>query len=171
MRVVLVLNTKAGSSDETIADRLTGILGELGSVDCIQPEKEDFDASVDAAAAGADVVAVAGGDGTVNRTINALRDRLDRIEIGVIPMGTGNDFARTLGLPLGDPEEAARVIVHGKTREVDVGVAKGAGVERLFANACIGGFPVEVDEAVSGGLKRVLGPLAYVAASAKAAAN
>jgi diacylglycerol kinase (ATP) len=171
MRVLLVLNRKSGSSDDATADRLVKILSELGAVRSIQPEKKEFDAPVDGAAGHADLVVAAGGDGSVNRTVNAIRDRLSRVELGVIPLGTGNDFARTLGIPLGDPEEAARAIVEGQGREVDVGLARGQGVERLFVNACIGGFPVEVDEAVSGGVKRLLGPLAYIAAGAKAATN
>ena len=171
MRVLLVLNKKAGSADEAVPDRLSKILSQLGEVTAIQPDKGDFDPVVDGAAAGAALVVAAGGDGTVNRTVNAIRDRLDRVELGVIPMGTGNDFARTLGIPFGDLEEAASAIVHGVRREVDLCLARGAGVERLFLNACIGGFPVEVDEAVSGRTKRLLGPLAYVASGAKAVTN
>jgi diacylglycerol kinase (ATP) len=102
--------------------------------------------------------------------VNAIRDRLDRIELGVIPLGTGNDFARTLGLP-DDPEDAARAIVDGRPRDVDLGHASGPGARRLFVNACIGGFPVRVDEVVSGSTKRALGPLAYIAAGGKAAVD
>jgi len=171
VRVLLVLSKRAGSSDRAPAEGLAKILSELGEVSSIQPEKGEFAAAVDAAAGEAGLVVAAGGDGTVNRTVNAVRDHLDRIQIGVIPMGTGNDFARTLGLPLDDPEEAARAIVWGSARAVDLCVARGPSVERLFVNACIGGFPVEVDEAVSGRVKRVLGPLAYVAAGAKTAAK
>ena len=169
MRILLVLNKKSGRSDEAGPQRWAKILSELGTVTSIQPDKSELDAMVDAAAGEADLVVAAGGDGTVNRCVNAARDHLRRIQLGVIPMGTGNDFARTLGLPLDDPEDAARVIVEGSPRRVDLGQARGSGVERLFVNACIGGFPVHVDEAVSGSLKRLLGPLAYVAAGVKAA--
>jgi diacylglycerol kinase (ATP) len=170
MRTLVVFNKKSGSSGRTSRDALLKILGDLGEVQAIVPEKEDLAAQVDARAGEADLIVAAGGDGTVNRTVNAIADRLDRIELGVIPLGTGNDFARTLGLPE-DPDEAARAIADGQTREVDLGLASGPGVERLFVNACIGGFPVKVDEAVSGGAKRVLGPLAYIAAGGKAAVN
>jgi diacylglycerol kinase (ATP) len=169
MRILLVLNKKSGSAGDATPDRLAKILSGLGEVRAIQPDKQEFDPVVDGAAAEADLVVASGGDGTVNRTVNAIRDRLDRIELGVIPMGTGNDFARTLGIPLGDPEDAARAVVEGPSRDVDLCMAKGPGVERLFVNACIGGFPVEVDDAVSGRTKRFLGPLAYIAAGAKAA--
>jgi diacylglycerol kinase (ATP) len=171
MQILVVLNKKSGSAGEAPSDRLVKILSELGEVHAIQPAKEEFDPVVDGAAAEADLVVASGGDGTVNRTVNAIRDRLGRIELGVIPMGTGNDFARTLGIPLEEPEDAARAIVDGASRSVDLCLARGPGVERLFVNACIGGFPVEVDEAVSGRTKRLLGPLAYIAAGAKAVTN
>jgi diacylglycerol kinase (ATP) len=56
-------------------------------------------------------------------------------------------------------------------REVDVCEARGAGIRQLFVNACIGGFPVEVDEHVNETIKKMLGPLAYVTAGAQAAAE
>ena len=170
MRVLIIFNKKSGSADDTPRDALTKILGDLGEVRAIDPDKGEFAAQVDARAGEAELVVAAGGDGTVNRAVNAISDRLDRIELGVIPLGTGNDFARTLGLPE-DPEESAHAIVDGRPRTVDLGSARGPGVERLFVNACIGGFPVRVDEAVSGTAKRVLGPLAYLAAGGKAVVN
>jgi diacylglycerol kinase (ATP) len=170
MRVVVIFNEKSGSADDVPRDAILTAIAEAGEVEAMAPDKDDFAATVDAAAANADLVVAAGGDGTVHRTVNAIRDRLDRVALGVVPLGTGNDFARTLGMPE-DPEEAARAIVASGERDVDVGEARGPGVERLFVNACIGGFPVAVDEHVNSKIKRLLGPLAYVAAGVRAAAD
>jgi diacylglycerol kinase (ATP) len=171
MRVLLVLNTKAGGSDPSARGGWAKILSKLGAVHPIQPNEDDVDRGLDAEARESDLVVAAGGDGTIHRIVNAIGRHLDRVQLGVIPMGTGNDFARTLGLPLDAPEEAAEAIVEGVVREVDMCAAGGGGVSRLFVNACIGGFPVDVDEAASPTVKRLLGPLGYVAAGAKAAAK
>src|SRR5919202_1615556 len=160
MRVLLISNEKSGSAERGSPERLAKILSDVGKVTAIQPGKDEFDAVVDAAASEADLVVAAGGDGTVNRTVNAIRDQLERVQIAVVPLGTGNDFARTLGVPLDDPEEAARGIVDAGPRFVDLCLAKGPGIERLFVNACIGGFPVEVGEAGGGKGERDLRPLA-----------
>jgi diacylglycerol kinase family enzyme len=64
---------------------------------------------------------VAGGDGSLHAVIAALhrRHELEHAVVGLLPMGTGNDFARTLGVPL-DPEEAALVIASGEVRRMDL---------------------------------------------------
>src|SRR5690606_24453337 len=67
-------------------------------------------------------VVVAGGDGTINAALPAMI-RVGK-PLGVIPLGTANDLARTLGLPT-DPAEAAKVILRGRTRRIDVGSVNG----------------------------------------------
>lgn len=68
-------------------------------------------------------ICAAGGDGTLNETINGLDGSVENI-IGVIPIGSGNDFARTAGISK-DPEEALRVILESRVvREVDTGYLK-----------------------------------------------
>ena len=66
-------------------------------------------------------VVVLGGDGSLHAVVDALRSagRLDDVTVGLVPLGTGNDFAATLGLP-DDPVEAAEVITAGRTREIDL---------------------------------------------------
>jgi YegS/Rv2252/BmrU family lipid kinase len=122
------------------------------------------------AARSVEVVVVAGGDGSLNHAVNDLADRLDEIRFGLVPAGTGNDFARTAGVP-DDPVAAARIVARGRVKTFDVGRASGGGVTRLFVNACMGGFPVQVDEAVDEDTKDRLGPLAFWVGGAKAAAS
>jgi diacylglycerol kinase (ATP) len=95
-----------------------------------------------AARQGIDVIVSAGGDGTLNEIINGLmrarQEGYANSALGVLSIGTGNDFAASLGLPV-RLKEAAQVIVHNKRRQVDVGILKGCGFPngRYFGN-CVG---------------------------------
>jgi diacylglycerol kinase (ATP) len=169
--VLVISNSASGGSDPDALAFVERELAGLGPVSLLAPHSVDtFDREIAAAAAESDVVVVAGGDGTFNRTLNALRDRLADVSLGLVPMGTGNDFARTLALPR-DARGAARVLVQETEREVDVWRARSFGVDRLFINACMGGFPVEVNEAIDEDLKRRFGPLAFWVGGAKAASD
>ncbi|HEX9375424.1 MAG TPA: diacylglycerol kinase family protein [Actinomycetota bacterium] len=170
MKVLVVLNPGSGSASDATPAQLAETLRPLGPVTFAAPPEERFDVDLRTAAEGAGLVVAAGGDGTVSGTVNALADRLDDIAFAVLPLGTGNDLARTLGIPE-DPLEAAGAVASGAELEIDVWRAAGTGADRLFVNACVGGFPVAVDEAVSDGVKRVLGPVAYLVAGARAAAR
>lgn len=170
-RITLVCNPRSGGADETVRREIAETLSEMGSVEIFEgSSKESFDEDVRAATEGAELVAVAAGDGTMNMVVNALSDRFDDHGFAVIPMGTGNDHVRTHGFDL-DPVDAARQVVAGRVINVDVGKASGGGVERLFLNACMGGFPVEVDEAISEDLKARLGPMSFWVGGLKAVAD
>jgi diacylglycerol kinase (ATP) len=169
--VLLISNSASGASDPDAIALVERELAGLGPVSSLAPDSVDtFDREVAVAAAESDVVVVAGGDGTFNRALNALRDRLADVSLGLVPMGTGNDLARSLALPR-DARAAARVLVREDEREVDVWRARSSRVDRLFINACMGGFPVEVNEAIDEDLKRRFGPLAFWVGGAKAAAD
>jgi YegS/Rv2252/BmrU family lipid kinase len=116
----------------------------------------------EALASGARTVVVGGGDGTLSAAAGLLAGT--GAALGVLPLGTANDLARTLHVP-DDLEGAARVIARGRTRTVDVGYAG----ERAFLNAASVGFSGAVTRRLNGGLKRVVGPLAYPVAGASAA--
>ncbi len=72
----------------------------------------------DRIAAGVDVLAVVGGDGMVHLGLQAVAGT--RVPLAVVPAGTGNDFARALGIPRGDPAAAARLVTQGTPRAVDL---------------------------------------------------
>jgi YegS/Rv2252/BmrU family lipid kinase len=105
--------------------------------------------------AGAQVVFVAGGDGTVRAAIAGLAGTA--AALAVLPAGTGNLLATNLGLPL-DPAEGVRVAVAGGRRQVDLGEVDG----ELFAVMAGMGFDAAVMDATSSKLKTRIGPLAYV---------
>jgi hypothetical protein len=112
------------------------------------------DALAAAADSGADLVVVGGGDGTLSEATHQLAHR--DVCLGVLPLGTTNNFARSLGLPLHLPG-ALRILVEGKVADVDLGHVAG----RHFANLTSLGLSVQVAEHVPHQLKRILGRAAY----------
>src|ERR671910_3375 len=112
------------------------------------------DALAGAADSGADLIVVGGGDGTLSEATHQLAHR--DVCLGVLPLGTTNNFARSLGLPLHLPA-ALRILVEGKVADVDLGHVAG----RHFANLTSLGLSVQVAEHVPHQLKRILGRAAY----------
>lgn len=104
-----------------------------------------------------DLVIVGGGDGTLNAAAQALEDV--KIPLGIIPLGTANDLARTLGIP-SDIEAACAVIVSGHTRRIDLGWVNG----RCYFNCASFGLSVDLTRRLKPGLKKAFGALAYVVA-------
>lgn len=122
-------------------------------------------AAATAAAAGRDAIFVAGGDGTVNEAVNGVAGAgaLDRVRFGIIPLGTGNDFAAGLGIAAG-VEEALEILGHERELRVDLGSVNG----RIFINTSGGGYIAEVSVAVTPQLKTIAGRLAYLIGGAQA---
>ena len=113
---------------------------------------------------GCDRVFVAGGDGTLNEVVNGLmsEDALARVPIGLLPLGTGNDFARMLFLSE-DPEAAVASLLEEREIKADVGTLNG----RAFINASGGGFIAEVSDVVDDRLKSIAGKLAFLIGGAQ----
>ncbi|MDB4936905.1 MAG: dagK [Labilithrix sp.] len=123
-------------------------------------------AAAQAARDGYDHVYVAGGDGTLNEVINGVASipgALSRVTFGLLPLGTGNDFAHALGVPE-DLAGAIDVLAAGRVAEVDLGRLD----DRCFVNVSAGGFVAEVSDAVDPKLKSLAGKLAYVIGGAGA---
>lgn len=113
-------------------------------------------------------VFVAGGDGTLNEAINGLlrASAATCPTLGILPLGTGNDFARALGIPE-DLASAVEVALAEQTVAVDVGELDG----RYFINVSAGGFIAEVSEATTPELKTIAGKLAYLIGGAQVLAE
>ena len=101
---------------------------------------------------------VGGGDGTMTQTANVLA--FSNVTLGLLPLGTGNSFAATLGIG-DDLERAVAAIAGGRTADVDLGVVN----KRYFVNFATIGFAAEVAQSTSHDLKAKVGVLAYVAAA------
>jgi YegS/Rv2252/BmrU family lipid kinase len=104
---------------------------------------------------GVTTVLVGGGDGSMAIAANALA--YTDVTLGVLPLGTGNSFAQTLGIGT-DVDSALAVIAGGHTRRVDLGSVNG----RYFANFATVGLSAEIAENVPSAVKPVLGPVSYV---------
>ncbi|MBB3981604.1 YegS/Rv2252/BmrU family lipid kinase [Sphingobium fontiphilum] len=105
--------------------------------------------------AGAPMVIVGGGDGSLSGTVDELVG--SDCVFAVLPLGTANSFARTLGLPL-DLEAAVAAIANGRRRRVDLGVINGD----YFVNSASIGLSPLIGATVPHGLKRYLGRLGYL---------
>lgn len=114
----------------------------------------------EAARQGAEVVVAVGGDGTLSEVVNGLwhAGPSGSTALGIVPMGTGNDFATSCGIEAGDPLAALRFIRDTESTRVDLGQMN----DRMFLNVASGGFGAEVSAGTSSGSKELLGKLAYL---------
>lgn len=103
-----------------------------------------------------DLVIVGGGDGTVNAAVDGLLDT--GLPLGILPLGTANNLARTLGIPPELPE-ACQIIASGQVQRIDLGWVNG----QYFFNIASLGLSGEVNRRVSKRLKRHWGVFAYIA--------
>jgi diacylglycerol kinase (ATP) len=107
-----------------------------------------------AADRGTDVVVACGGDGTLNEVVNGLDGR--DVPLGVVPLGTANDFARQTGIPE-DADHAMDVILRRNPVRIDTASMNG----RRFLNVSTGGVGAEATAETPADFKASLGPLAY----------
>lgn len=104
-----------------------------------------------------DVVIAAGGDGTINEVVNGLADHEVRPKLGIIPVGTTNDFARATLKANRSIDKAVEIITEGYMKKIDIGKVN----DQYFINIAGGGRLTELTYEVPSKLKTVLGQLAY----------
>jgi len=160
-RARLIYNPTSGR--EEMRRRLPDILQKLDEggieVSCYATKGEgDATAEVERSLArgGYDMIIAAGGDGTLYEIINGLANKPNRLPLGIIPVGTTNDFARAMGIPK-HWEYACELIINQYKENIDVGRAN----ERYFINIAGGGFLTELTYDVPIKLKTMIGQLAY----------
>jgi diacylglycerol kinase (ATP) len=107
---------------------------------------------------------IGGGDGTLNAALPGLLET--GLPLGIIPLGTANDLARTLGIPT-DLTAAARIIACGKVQRVDIGEVNG----HPFFNVASIGFGVDLTRALTSDSKRRFGTIGYAIAALRAASR
>ncbi|WP_135806688.1 diacylglycerol/lipid kinase family protein [Halorussus marinus] len=154
---VVVLNPESGDADHR--ERVRELADSYGyTVLETQAEGEGLAFGRIAGAAGADLLLAAGGDGTLNEAVRGLdaADALEETTFGVVPTGTGNNFAQNVGVE--DAPHAFEVAEHGERRRIDLGT----GNDRIFLNSCIAGVTADASASASAEMKARFGMLAYV---------
>ena len=118
--LLVITNSDAGTADD---ESLQTALRVLRSHTSVEVQATSNPGELDSALhrAGSRRIVVAGGDGSMHAVVAALyrRNDLKNAVLGILPLGTGNDFARGTGLPL-DPEDAARVVIDGVAKPMDL---------------------------------------------------
>lgn len=101
-------------------------------------------------------ILIAGGDGTVDSLVNAMKHRNINIPIGILPVGTANDFGKFINMP-NDIEEACKQILESRPVAVDVGKVN----DKYFINVASTGLFTDISQKIDGNLKNTIGKLAY----------
>lgn len=148
-RVAVLVNPTAGKGKGGKAGHLAVQALRAAGLDTIEisgsSEAEARALVADAVADGVDLVVACGGDGTANLALQAVAGT--DTALAIVPLGTGDDNARLLGMPLKDPEAAAVAIANGQRRTVDVGRVRAAdGTQRWFLGVLSAGFDSCVNE-------------------------
>lgn len=177
MRICVIFNPAARGNK---ARRFRHFLNELSQQCALKATTAPGDArrlAQAAVATGYDIIAAAGGDGTVNEVLNGIGDEPDgfaKTRLGVLPLGTVNVFARELKIPL-KLERAWQVLKRAHETKIDLGRADyfedGKPQQRHFMQLAGAGLDARAIELVSWKLKKSAGPIAYLVAGFQALAE
>jgi YegS/Rv2252/BmrU family lipid kinase len=167
-RAVLVVNGRSRSGREAAAEasrRLRAAGLDLTDEHVVADPRRIPDVVADAVDAGAGLVVLGGGDGTVSACAGVLAGR--DVVLGLLPTGTANDFARTLAIP-SRLDEACATVVGGRVVDVDLGTVGEGAARHHVVNVASMGLSVELTRALSPVLKRRIGAAAYPVAAVRA---
>ena len=164
----IIWNSNAGSSSvqESVASRLSEMAGvrvieTAGRDEAIRTTRQAIRDSVPR-------IIAAGGDGTVNAVATAfMQEGAGESAFGVIPLGTGNDLARSLGMPL-NPLDSLVQALEGRIHLIDVVAAEQPGHPRWIFNMVTAGNSGRFADRVTSELKEKWGVLAYLRAGVEA---
>ncbi len=159
----LIVNARSRSGEQAF-DRASDLLSSLGvavgTSYALSDASRLSETVREAVLEEYDPIILGGGDGSVSSTVDFLAHH--DATMGLLPLGTANDFARTLGIP-SDLEEACQTIARGKVVDVDLGLAG----DNFYVNVASVGLGVEATRSLSPQLKKRVGPLAYPVAAIK----
>jgi diacylglycerol kinase (ATP) len=165
-RAALIVNTRSRSGERTFfeaLDRLEELGVSLGATYAIRDPVRLPETVREVLREGSEyrILILGGGDGSVSSVVDFLAHH--DVILGLLPLGTANDFARTLGIPA-DLGKACEAIAGGKIVDVDLGLAG----DNYYVNVASVGLSVGVTQALSPQLKRTIGALAYPTAAIRA---
>lgn len=154
-RALLLINPQARKGQKILAQAVE-ILNELDFELIVVPMKSARQLSdcVRQYGKNVDVAIVGGGDGTLNAVVDSLVEM--QLPLGILPLGTANDLARTLSIPRSIPQ-ACQAIASGRVKYIDLGWVNG----KYFFNVASLGLSVSITQNLSKGIKRRWGILAY----------
>lgn len=161
-RAALVVNTKSRRGQATYRDakRLLEERGiTLGAAYPVRDPSRFPEIVAQCVAEDYPLVILGGGDGSISASMDSFADK--PVALGLLPLGTANSFARTLGIPL-DLAGAVDVAIDGRLVDVDLGCING----HCFANAAAIGLQPAIARAVPHGLKKVAGRIGYLLVAA-----
>jgi lipid kinase YegS len=162
----LILNGKSAGDDD-VRDAVTALRDAGVQLDVrVTWEAGDAERYVaEAIADGIDAIVAGGGDGTLSEVATTLAHRDESAEalpaLGLLPLGTANDFARAAGIP-DTPHAALRLLLQQPATPIDLLKLDANGTTHWAANLASGGFGTQVTTETHEGLKKWLGGLAYV---------
>lgn len=158
-RVLLIVNVHArqGDAQHEAARALLEARG-FAVLDRSAAEARDIPDLIRRHAGAVDLIVLGGGDGTLNRAVEAVLE--SGLPLGILPMGTANDLARTLGLPAA-LDAACDVIAGACQRRIDLGRVNG----KYFFNVASMGMSVEIARSLTKDMKRRWGVLGYCVAA------
>ncbi|MEI2663103.1 diacylglycerol/lipid kinase family protein [Rossellomorea sp. LJF3] len=160
-QAMLIVNPSSGKElGEQYSDHALKTMNEMGYETVLRLTKGEGDAmdfAREACEKRYDFLAAMGGDGTINEAINGMAEQEYRPLFGLIPLGTVNDFARALHIPM-KPEEAIDIFKHNHVQKTDVGKIN----DRYFINIVAVGALAEASFSTPVEQKSKLGPLAYI---------
>lgn len=160
MKATIIINPSSGKEQASeYVKKAEDILSEQGYQVTVSETAKELDATqfcTDACKECHDLVVSIGGDGTLHETINGLMDQDHRPKLAVIPLGTVNDFARALQIPL-NPDQAIETLRSSQVKNVDMGKLN----DQLFANVIAAGSLAEALSSVPSEDKSKLGAFAY----------
>ncbi|MBQ4531689.1 MAG: YegS/Rv2252/BmrU family lipid kinase [Alistipes sp.] len=162
-RAILLYNEKAGRGK--IAGKIENIVRMFSDVDCVLlPRLISFDKNPFDGEEASDLVVIAGGDGTVNYVVNAMKRKGLDIPLAIIPTGTANDFAGSIGMSA-DVMKAAHQIIEGEVDEIDCGLVEQinqeGGSKKYFINIFSFGIFTTTSQHTPQHLKKRVGRFAY----------
>jgi len=164
--IPVILNPKARSARAGERAQLIGNLSRRARVLETRTEGDAHRLASELVAAGAPLIVVAGGDGTINKAVNGM-ERAGGLEagtrLGILPSGTMNVFATELALPKNDLHACWEAIEHGSTREIDLWRAN----QHHFVQLAGVGLDADIIEHTTWEMKRAFGPMSYVIAAAR----
>ena len=156
MKGLLIYNVNAGKGH--IARRVEDIVAIFRKEGIeLRPKLINFGVNPFEGDEDAEIAVICGGDGTINYVVNAMYDLGISPELGIIPAGTANDFANSLGMPR-NILKAAQQIAKGKTTKVDCGVVNGY----RFVNVLSFGVLTTTSQRTTDKEKHIVGKLAYL---------